>query len=178
MSKKSLATRTTIILDERDREMMEQLIKDGKEPGIKPFISKMFDIYRTFAMPDWNFPAGEYYSGVSRVAFFAQENLGVLFDSIPKEKFDETGRKLGEATAIAVEAGHNLNPRRKENWPKVLERLRIFGYGDLLLRENLIVVKNPFITNLNVLEGFLEGVLGCTLEPRITTSPMVFEVSK
>ncbi len=177
MEEKRSAKRTTIIFEEGDRQYLEQLIKDGKEPGIKPFISKMFDVYRSMAIYDWKFP-GEYYVGVSRVAFFSQENLGVLVDLLPKDKLEETGRRLGEFTGIAVEASQNLNPRKKENWPKVLERLRIFGYGDLMLRDNFIVAKNPFITNLTVLEGFLEGVLGCALEPRITTSPIVFEISK
>ncbi len=177
MEEKRSAKRTTIIFEEGDRQYLEQLIKDGKEPGIKPFISKMFDVYRSMAIYDWKFP-GEYYVGVSRVAFFSQENFGVLAELISKEKLADTGRKLGEATAMAVEASQNLNPRKKENWPKLLERLRVFGYGDLIFRDNFIVAKNPFITNLTLLGGFLEGVLGCTLEPRITTSPIVFEISK
>ena len=60
----------------------------------------------------------------------------------------------------------------------MLERLRVFGYGDIILREDYIDAKNPFINNLTLLTGFLEGVLGTTLEARITTSPIVFEVSK
>ncbi len=60
----------------------------------------------------------------------------------------------------------------------MLERLRVYGYGDLLMREDYIGAKNPFISNLTFLTGFLEGVLGTTLEARITTSPIVFEVSK
>ncbi len=176
MDEKRSAKRTTIIFDEGDRLYLEQLIKEGKEPGIKPFISKMFDVYRDMTVSEWK--AGEYYVGVSRVAFFSQENLGVLIDLLPKDKLEETGRRLGESTGVAVEASQNLNPRKKENWPKVLERLKVFGYGDLMLRDNFIVAKNPFITNLTVLEGFFEGVLGCALEPRITTSPIVFEISK
>ena len=47
-----------------------------------------------------------------------------------------------------------------------------------MLRDDYIVVKNPFINNLAFLTGFLEGVLDSTLEPKITTSPLVFEISK
>jgi len=55
--------------------------------------------------------------------------------------------------------------------------LRLFGYGDAVLPEDYIVVKKPFIGNLTFLTGFLEGVLGATLDARITTSLIVFEVA-
>jgi len=169
--------RTTVIFEEKDREYLEQLIREGKEPGIKPFISKMFDVYRSMAMYDWKFP-GEYYVGISRVAFFSQENLELLVEMVPEDKLLEIGRKLGETTAVSIEASQNIDPHKKDNWGKALERLRVFGYGDVILRDGYIVAKNPFITNLTFLTGFLEGILGTTLEARITTSPIVFEVSK
>jgi hypothetical protein len=168
--------RTTVIFEDKDRDYLEQLIRDGKEPGIKPFISKMFDVYRSMAMYDWKFP-GEYYIGINRVAFFSQENLQLLTDTLSEDKLRATGRKLGEAAAVSIGAGQNLDTHKKENWPKALERLRIFGYGDLIMREGFIVAKNPFISNLTLLTGFLEGVLGTPLEARITTSPIVFEVT-
>jgi len=169
--------RTTVIFEEKDRQYLEQLIREGKEPGIKPFISKMFDVYRSMAMYDWKFP-GEYYVGISRVAFFSQENLQLLVDIVPEDKLRTIGRKLGETTAVSIEASQNLDAHKKENWARILERLRVFGYGDIILREDFIVAKNPFITNLTFLTGFLEGVLGVPLEARITTSPIVFEVAK
>jgi len=169
--------RTTVIFEDKDRQYLEQLIREGKEPGIKPFISKMFDVYRSMAIYDWKFP-GEYYVGISRVAFFSQENLQHLVTLLPTGNFREIGRKLGETTAISMEASLNFDPHKEENWPKVLERLRVFGYGDLIVRDGHIVVKNPFITDLTLLAGFLEGVLGSKLEAKITTSPIVFEVSK
>jgi len=42
MERRQTTKRTTIIFDEKDRQYLEQLIKEGKEPGIKPLISKMF----------------------------------------------------------------------------------------------------------------------------------------
>jgi hypothetical protein len=169
--------RTTVIFDDKDRQYLEQLIREGKEPGIKPFISKMFDVYRSMAMYDWKFP-GEYYVGISRVAFFSQENLQQLVELIPEDKLRETGRRLGEMTAVSIEASQNIDPHKKDNWPKVLERLRVFGYGDLIFREDYIVAKNPFISDLTFLTGFLEGIIGTSLEAKITTSPIVFEISK
>jgi hypothetical protein len=172
-----MAKRTTVIFEEKDRQYLEQLIREGKEPGIKSFISKMFDVYRSMAIYDWKFP-GEYYVGVSRVAFFSQENLNALIDLVPKEKLKETGRKLGEVTALSLEASLNVDPKKKDSWPKILERLRVFGYGDLVFRDNFIVAKNPFLNNIGLLSGFLEGLLKCSLEARITTSPLVFEITK
>jgi len=46
----------------------------------------------------------------------------------------------------------------------------------VIYRDKFIIAKNPFIGNLQMLLGFLEGILGCSLETRITTSPMVLEV--
>ena len=169
--------RTTVIFDQKDRQYLETLIRDGKEPGIKPFIAKMVDVYRTMAIHDWKFP-GEYYIGISRAAFFSQQDIQLMIDLIPEESRREAARKIGEVTALSIRASLNIDPHKKENWPTALERLRIFGYGDLTLRDDYIVVKNPFISNLTFLTGFLEGVLESRLEPKITTSPLVFEISE
>ena len=59
------AKRTTIILERSEREYIEHLIRDGKEPGIKPLISKMLrhlqePQHRRLAIPRrillWNQP--------------------------------------------------------------------------------------------------------------------------
>jgi hypothetical protein len=47
-----------------------------------------------------------------------------------------------------------------------------------MLRESSLIAKNPFISNLPFLTGFLEGVLGATLKTKIITAPIVFDVSK
>ena len=61
------AKRTTIILEKEEREFIDSLIREGKEPGIKPLISKMLDVYRSMMIYDWRFPGGEYYIGISRI---------------------------------------------------------------------------------------------------------------
>ena len=48
--------RTTIILEKSERDFIESLIKEGKEPGIKPLISKMLDIYKNMMIYDWRYP--------------------------------------------------------------------------------------------------------------------------
>lgn len=177
LMERRVSKRTTVIFEEKDRQYLEQLIREGKEAGIKPFISKMFDVYRSMAIYDWKFP-GEYYVGVSRVAFFTQENLQLLVELIPQGKLRATGRRLGEAAAVSMEASKDYDPHKKDNWMKVLKLLEVFGYGYIVLREGHLVVRSPFLSNLEFLAGFLEGVLGCTLEAKITTSPMVFEVTE
>jgi hypothetical protein len=171
----SVGKRTTVIFDQKDRQYLESLIRDGKEPGIKAFIAKMMAVYRTMAIHDWKFP-GEYYIGVSRAAFFSQQDIQLLIDLIPEESRRQAAQKIGEVTAISIRTSLNIDPHQRENWPTVLGRLQVFGYGDLTLRDDYIVVKNPFISNLTFLTGFLEGVLASRLEPKITTSPLVFEI--
>ena len=172
-----MGKRTTIIFDQKDRQYIEQLIRDGKEAGIKPFITKMLNIYRSMAIYDWKFP-GEYYIGMSRAAFITQQHIQLLIDIIPEAKQRAEAQKIGAITALTIQAGLNLDPHKKENWPKVLERLKILGYGDIILREEFIVLRNPFINNLRFLTGFLEGVLSSKLDAKLTTSPLVFEISK
>ena len=69
--------RTTIILDQEERDYIDKLINEGREPGIKPLISKMLDVYRSMRIYDWKYP-GEYYIGISRVAFLNVEFLDIL----------------------------------------------------------------------------------------------------
>ena len=88
--------RTTIILEEEERDYIDSLIKEGREPGIKPLISKMLDVYRSMRIYDWKFP-GEYYIGISRVAFLNVEFLDMLLSFIPKEKWRNIGKKIGES---------------------------------------------------------------------------------
>jgi len=171
---KASVKRTTIILEEEEREYIDSLIKEGKEPGIKPLISKMLDIYRSMMIYDWRFP-GEYYCGVSRVAFVNVELISILLQLIPEQKWRETGKKLGEAARISMEATLNLEATNREKWPDVLKRLRVQGFGDFYIRDKYLVIKAPFINNYEVLRGFLENLLGIGLESRTTNPPFVFE---
>jgi hypothetical protein len=174
---KETVKRTTIILDEEERKYIDFLIKDGKEPGIKPLISKMLDIYRSMMIYDWRYP-GEYYCGVSRVAFVNVEFINLLLKFIPEDKWREVGRKLGEAARISMEATLNLEATNKEKWPDVLKRLRVQGFGDFYIRDKYLIIKAPFIGNYEVLCGFLESLLGIDLEARTTNPPFVFEIVK
>src|SRR4030043_1739027 len=96
------AKRTTIILKKEEREFVDQLIREGKEPGIKPLIPKMRDVYRSMMIYDWRFP-GEYYCGISRIAFVNLELLNILIQQIPREKWLENGVKMCEALKISME---------------------------------------------------------------------------
>jgi hypothetical protein len=172
---KEAVKRTTIILDDEERKYIDSLIAEGKEPGIKPLISKLLDVYRSMAIYDWRFP-GEYYVGVSRVAFVNVEFVNVLLQYIPENKWREVGQKIGEAARVSMEATLNLETTNREKWGDVLGRLRIQGFGEFFPRDKYFIIKAPFINNAEVLCGFLEKLLGIILNVRTATAPFVFEI--
>jgi len=172
---KDAVRRTTIILDDDERKYIDQLIKEGREPGIKPLISKMLDIYRSMSVYDWRYP-GEYYVGVSRVAFVNVEFINTLLQYIPQDKWQEVGRRIGEAARISMEATLDIETTAKEKWDDVFKRLRVQGFGDFYPRDKYFIVKAPFINNAEVLCGFLETLLDVQLEVRTPTAPFVFAI--
>jgi len=174
-SKERSVKRTTIILDDEEREYIDSLIEKGREPGIKPLISKMLDVYRSMMIYDWKYP-GEYYCGISRVAFINVEFIDILLKFIPEEKWREVGRQTGEAAKVSMEASINLETTNREKWPDVFKRLRVQGFGDFYLRDKYIIVRTPFISNPEVWGGFLESLLGVRLEVRALTPPLIFEI--
>ncbi len=110
--------RTTIILDKDERDFIDQMIKEGKEPGIKPLISKMLDVYRSMMIYDWRFP-GEYYCGISRIAFVNVELLNILIQQVPKENLREIGKEMGAALKISMETTLDIQAAQRENCPSV-----------------------------------------------------------
>lgn len=175
MNKEHVTKRTTIILDEEERKYIDSLIRDGREPGIKPLISKMLDVYRSMMIYDWKYP-GEYYCGISRVAFVNVEFIDILLQFIPEDKWREVGHRLGEAAKISMEATLNLETAKREKWQDVFKRLRVQGLGDVYLRDKYLVLKAPLISNCEVLLGFFESLLGINLEAKTMISPLVFQV--
>jgi hypothetical protein len=124
---------------------------------------------------DWKFP-GEYYVGVSRVAFVNVEFLNVLLQYVPENKWREVGRKIGEAARVSMEATLNLETVNREKWDDVFKRLRVQGFGDFYPRDKYFIIKAPFINNAEVLAGFLEMLLGVNLSVRTPNAPFVFEI--
>jgi hypothetical protein len=169
------ARRTTIILDKDEREYIDSLIREGKEPGIKPLISKMLDVYRSMMVYDWRFP-GEYYAGISRIAFVNVELLNILIQNTPREKWREIGRKMGEATRVSLETTMGIQTQQREKWPDVFKRLRVQGFGDFYLKDKYILIKTPFINESDIWAGLLEGLLKIDLDIKTTFSPLVFEM--
>ena len=167
--------RTTIILDEEEREYIDSLIDKGRESGIKPLISKMLDVYRNMGMYDWKYP-GEYYIGISRVAFINVEFIDVLLKYIPKEKWREVGQKIGEMAKVSLEASMDIETTNRERWPEVFKRLRVQGFGDFYLKDKFLIIRTPLISNSEFLCGFTESLFGISLEVRTLTPPLVFEV--
>jgi len=167
--------RTTIILDEEEREYIDSLIKEGREPGIKPLISKMLDVYRSMRIYDWKYP-GEYYIGISRVAFLNVEFIDILLKYIPEEKWKEVGQKIGEIARVSMEASIDIETTNREQWSDVFKRLRVQGFGDFYIKNKFVIIRTPFVTNSQFLCGFIETLLGISLETRTLTPPLVFEV--
>ncbi|MBS7636942.1 hypothetical protein KEJ37_06395 [Candidatus Bathyarchaeota archaeon] len=174
---KNAAKRTTIILDKEEREFIDKLIKEGKEPGIKPLISKMLDVYRSMMIYDWRFP-GEYYCGISRIAFLNIELVNILIQNIPKEKWREIGRKMGEAAKVSMEATLGIQTSNPGKWQEVFKRLRVQGFGDFYLKDKYLLIKAPFISESEIWAGFLEGLLSVELDVKTFTPPLVFEIKQ
>lgn len=167
--------RTTIILEKEEREFIDSLIREGKEPGIKPLISKMLDVYRSMMIYDWRFP-GEYYCGISRIAFVNVELINILIQHIPREKWREIGREMGEAAKVSIEATLDIETANREKWPEVFKRLRVQGFGDFYLKDKYILIKTPFINKTEIWAGLLEGLLSVKLDIKTNTPPFVFEI--
>jgi hypothetical protein len=171
------ARRTTIILEKSEREFIESLIKEGKEPGIKPLISKMLDIYKSMMIYDWHFP-GEYYCGISRTAFVNVELLNILTQQIPKEKWPEVGENMGNALKVSIQSTLGVDASKQESWEAVFKRLKIQGFGDFYLKDKFLLLKTPFIHDCEIWKGIMQGLLGVELETRNSVAPMVFEIKK
>jgi hypothetical protein len=169
------ARRTTIILEKEEREFIDSLIREGKEPGIKPLISKMLDVYRSMTVYDWRFP-GEYYCGISRIAFVNVELINILIQHVAKEKYREIGRNMGEALKVSIETTLGIKAAEREKWPDVFKRLRVQGLGDFYLRDKYLLIKTPFINEVQIWAGFLESLLGVELDVKTSSQPLVFEI--
>jgi len=169
--------RTTIILEKDEREFIDSLIKEGKEPGIKPLVSKMLDVYRSMMIYDWRFP-GEYYCGISRIAFVNAELVSILINNVPMEKWRDIGKKMGEAIRVSVETAIGIQTTNREKWPDVFKRLRVQGFGDLYLKDKYFLIKTPFISESEIWAGFLEGLLDIELDVKTTSPPLVFEIKE
>jgi hypothetical protein len=174
--KKRHVRRTTIILEDDERKYIDTLIEEKKEPGIKQLFSKMLDVYRSMMVYDWKYP-GEYYMGISRVAFISIELINLLLLQIPADHHLTLGRKAGEAARISIETSLNLNPSDKEKWSDVFKRLRVQGLGDFYQRDRYIIVKTPFMNSPEIQRGYLETLIGVNLTTRTTNPPFIYELT-
>jgi len=171
------AKRTTIILEKEEREFIDKLIREGKEPGIKPLISKMLDVYRSMMVYDWRFP-GEYYCGISRIAFVNVELLSILIQQIPRERWRVVGRNMGAALRVSMETTLDLQAVNPSNWDTIFKRLRVQGFGDFYMKDKYLLGKTPFINESEIVAGLLEGLLNVELDLKNAVPPLVFEVKK
>jgi hypothetical protein len=171
----SKAKRTTIILDTNERAFINSLIIEEKEPGIKQLISKMLKIYKKLMIQDWRFP-GEYYSGISRIAFVNVELIDIILNKIPKENWIDLGNEIGRALKVSMETTLDIQANQPKNWNQVFNRLSIQGFGDFYLKDKYILIKIPFINYSSLWKGILEGLLEVRLDMKTTIPPLVFQV--
>src|SRR4030043_2321824 len=171
------AKRTTIILEKDERNFIDSLIREGKEPGIKPLISKMLDVYRSMMIYDWRFP-GEYYCGISRIAFVNVELLNILIQHVPDEEYRAIGRNMGDVLKVSIETTLDIQTVNREKWPEVFKRLRAQGFGDIYLKDKYMLIKTPFINEAEIWAGFLEGLLNIRLDIKTASPPLVFEIKE
>ncbi len=165
----------TNILEKDERDFIDSLIKEGKEPGIKPLFSKMLDVYRSMMIYDWRFP-GEYYCGISRIAFVNVELVNILIQQIPREKWRGIGKNMGAALKVSMESTLGIQTARQENWESVFKRLRVQGFGDFYLKDKYLLLKTPFIGDAEIWVGLLEGLFEIELDLKTTVQPLVFEI--
>jgi hypothetical protein len=175
LEKNEQTKRTTITLEKEEREFIDSLIKQGKEAGIKPLISKMLDIYKCLSVQNWRFP-GECYSGISRVAFINVELVNIAVRNIPQENWRSVGKSMGEALKVSLETSLGIQTSKLQNWETVFNRLRIQGFGEFQLKDKYLLIKNPFIDDAPIWAGLLESLLETKLETRNSIPPLVFEL--
>jgi hypothetical protein len=169
------AKRTTLVLSKDERDFIDLMRAEGKESGIKSLFSKMLDIYRKMMIYDWRFP-GEYYCGISRVALVNVEILSILIQNMPKETWRDTGKKIGEVLKVSMETTIGVDVSKQENWTAVFERLSVQGFGYFSLKDKYILIKTPFLNEVLILEGMIEGIFGVKLEAKNFVPPFVFEI--
>jgi len=167
--------RTTIILTKDERNFIDFIIHEHSESGIKQLFSKMLEIYRKMMIYDWRFP-GEYYCGISRVAFVNAEIINILIQNTPKENLRDTGKKIGEVLKISMETTIGIDASKQENWEAVFERLSIHGFGHFSQKDTYLLIRVPFLNETLLWEGLLESLFGVKLETKNSVSPLVFEM--
>jgi len=137
----------------------------------------MLDIYKSMMIYDWRFP-GEYYCGISRVALVNVELFNILTQQIPKEKWHDIGRKMGDALKVSIQSTLEIETGEQATWERVFERLKAQGFGDFYLKDKFLLLKTPFINECEIWKGIMEGLLSVELETRNSVPPLVFEIKK
>jgi hypothetical protein len=137
----------------------------------------MLDVYRSMTIYDWRFP-GEYYCGISRIAFVNVELINILIQNVPKEKWREIGKRMGEAIKVSLETTIDVQAADRNKWPDIFKRLRVQGFGDFYRKDRYLLIKTPFVDEPEIWAGFLEGLLSTELDVKTASQPFVFEMKE
>jgi hypothetical protein len=106
------------------------------------------------------------------------ELVNILIQYIPEEKWREIGKKMGEAAKVSMEATLGIQTANREKWQEVFKRLRVQGFGDFYIRDKYVLIKTPFISEVDIWAGFLEGLLSVELDVKTSSPPLVFEIKE
>ena len=109
--------------------------------------------------------------GISRSHFYKLHKLELL-GPMPIDLGDRTLWSRKE-----LEEWTDKHCPNREKWLDVFKRLRVQGFGDFYLKDKFIIIRTPFINHSEFWGGFLESLLGVSLEARTVTPPLVFEVT-
>ena len=119
----------------------------------------MLDIYKSMMIYDWHFP-GEYYCGISRMAFVNVELINILTQQIPKETNGmKSAKKWVTPSKSPSKQPLALDATKQESWEAVFKRLSVQGFGDFYLKDKFLLLKTPFINDCEIWKGMLEGLL-------------------
>ena len=172
------AKRTTIILERSEREYIEQLIKDGKEPGIKPLISKMLSHlqkpqHRRLAIPRRILLRNQPHSHRKR------RNDKHHHPIRTQRQMVRSRQTHGRRTQSLHPIHPRPRPPKKENWEQIFQTTKSPRPRRPLPKRQIHTNKNPSNQRLQKSgKACSKDLLGIEFEVRNPMVPLVFEIKQ
>jgi hypothetical protein len=58
----------------------------------------------------------------------------------------------------------------------VFDRLKVQGFGDFFLKDKYLLLKTPFISEVEIWQGILENLFEIELDMKNSVPPIVFQI--
>jgi len=145
------------------REMMEYLqrVTDrGKTRSKRSIVLQALEAYRKFTMHEWQ--DSYYYIRGFRYGWVSKRALEELLKDLTDEQAYEAGKRAGRIFRDCCSGTLNFDTTDKKNWTRTLQTIIEYGWGQIQLYENRVVVQRPFLSK-RLLRGYLEEILGVKL---------------